>query len=244
MSIERIQRTEQVIGLDDSLPIVVLKNAIAQSASVGRIVDNTPARQPMGTGALVGEGLLLTNYHVLPQADQAAAAKIQFGYDELDSIVDEYDLDPSTWESSPYREPGDGGVDEAHLDFSLVGVKPNNNGPAFQHWGKTEFPIDPPRIEPGDDVFIVQHPRGEPKRVSMVHNEIVATTDHCILYTSDTDFGSSGSPVCDYTWRMVALHHARTSVKVDGTTSEANEAVRLSSILSALSADSRNRLLA
>ncbi len=239
-----MRRVEQVIGDDNSVPVAILKSALQQSSSVGLIVDGTPTNQPLGTGVIIGDGLLLTNYHVLPDPDQAASARIRFNYDELDSVVDEYQLDPSTWISSPYREPEDGGVDEAHLDFSLLAVHANDQGTPIQRWGRTELSVDPSSIGPGDDVFIVQHPRGEPKRVSMVHNEIVATTDHCILYTSDTDYGSSGSPVCDYLWVMVALHHARTSTEVDGAMREANEAIRLSSILAALDPITRDRLLA
>lgn len=73
--IERMRRVEQVIGDDNSVPVAILKSALQQSSSVGLIVDGTPTNQPLGTGVIIGDGLLLTNYHVLPDPDQAASAK-------------------------------------------------------------------------------------------------------------------------------------------------------------------------
>ena len=50
-------------------------------------------------------------------------------------------------------------------------------------------------------VNIVQHPRGEPKRVAFRNNLVTAADATTIRYFADTDQGSSGSPVCDDKWR-------------------------------------------
>jgi V8-like Glu-specific endopeptidase len=55
-------------------------------------------------------------------------------------------------------------------------------------------------------VNIIQHPRGEPKRVAFRNNLVTAADAQLIRYFTDTDFGSSGSPVCGDDWRVVALH--------------------------------------
>jgi hypothetical protein len=55
-------------------------------------------------------------------------------------------------------------------------------------------------------VNIIQHPRGEHKQVAFRNNLVSAADDSTLRYFTDTDQGSSGSPVCDDRWRVVALH--------------------------------------
>jgi len=55
-------------------------------------------------------------------------------------------------------------------------------------------------------VNIVQHPRGDPKRVAFRNNLVSGADATCIRYFTDTDAGSSGSPVCDDRWQVVAIH--------------------------------------
>jgi hypothetical protein len=55
-------------------------------------------------------------------------------------------------------------------------------------------------------VNIVQHPRGEHKQVAFRNNLITAADATGVRYFTDTDEGSSGSPVSDDNWRVVALH--------------------------------------
>jgi endonuclease G, mitochondrial len=55
-------------------------------------------------------------------------------------------------------------------------------------------------------VNIVQHPGGRPKRVAFRNNLVTAADATTVRYFTDTDQGSSGSPVCDYQCRVVALH--------------------------------------
>lgn len=61
-------------------------------------------------------------------------------------------------------------------------------------------------------VNIVQHPRGEPKRVAFRNNLVTAADATTIRYFADTDQGSSGSPVCDDRWRVVAIHRGARHV--------------------------------
>jgi endonuclease G len=54
------------------------------------------------------------------------------------------------------------------------------------------------------------------------------THTNVIHYYSDTDYGSSGSPVFNNTWDLMALHHARNSSE------SANEGIRIDKIVADL----------
>ena len=55
---------------------------------------------------------------------------------------------------------------------------------------------------------IVQHPRGQKKQIALRENQFVCLIDPFVHYRADTEAGSSGSPVFNDQWEVVALHHA------------------------------------
>ncbi len=57
-------------------------------------------------------------------------------------------------------------------------------------------------------LYIIQHPNGEPKQLVLRNNELVDTPNQFVAYVADTSPGSSGSPVYNDQWEVVALHHA------------------------------------
>jgi len=63
---------------------------------------------------------------------------------------------------------------------------------------------------PGDPVFIVQHPKGRQKEIVLRDNEVAnnGLFETVLRYRADSDYGSSGSPVFNANWELVALHHA------------------------------------
>ncbi len=77
---------------------------------------------------------------------------------------------------------------------------------------------------------VIQHPKGRKKEVVVQQNELKDVHTNVIHYFSDTDYGSSGSPVFNNTWDLMALHHARNSAE------SANEGIRIDKIV----ADLRN----
>jgi len=62
----------------------------------------------------------------------------------------------------------------------------------------------------GDAVFIVQHPKGKQKQIVLSNNEIIQNGlyQEVLRYKTQSDYGSSGSPVFNAHWKLVALHHA------------------------------------
>src|SRR5919202_1710354 len=60
----------------------------------------------------------------------------------------------------------------------------------------------------GEYVNIIQHPGGEPKQLALRENQLVDVLPDFLHYETDTAPGSSGSPVFNDQWEVVALHHS------------------------------------
>lgn len=55
---------------------------------------------------------------------------------------------------------------------------------------------------------IIQHPSARRKEVALQDNRIAKIFANVLRYTTDTEPGSSGSPVFNNEWDLIALHHA------------------------------------
>lgn len=55
---------------------------------------------------------------------------------------------------------------------------------------------------------IIQHPSGRHKEVALQKNQVTNIYTNHIRYTTDTEPGSSGSPVFNNAWDLLVLHHA------------------------------------
>ena len=55
---------------------------------------------------------------------------------------------------------------------------------------------------------IIQHPNGLPKQISVYSNVVVFAGSDRLQYLTDTEPGSSGAPVLDRHWNVVAVHHS------------------------------------
>ncbi|MEH2279914.1 MAG: LamG-like jellyroll fold domain-containing protein [Nostoc sp.] len=69
---------------------------------------------------------------------------------------------------------------------------------------------------PGDQVIIVQHPKGRKKEIAL-NDKVIddGLYKNFLRYRTDSDYGSSGSPVFNNKWQLVALHHAAILKKTD-----------------------------
>jgi V8-like Glu-specific endopeptidase len=82
-------------------------------------------------------------------------------------------------------------------------------------------------------VYIVQHPYGGPKKFNLTSNKVTFLNDRTIQYLTTTVPGSSGAPVFDERWEVIALHHAAATVGTDGSVFR-NEGIRIDRIVKGL----------
>ncbi|MEQ1743940.1 MAG: trypsin-like peptidase domain-containing protein [Saprospiraceae bacterium] len=191
-------RLEKVIGPQNNLlRINWLEKALRASKAVCRVVC---ADGELGTGFLTKEGYIFTNNHVIPDADIARDARIEFNY--------EMDASGSVKSRTAYRLDASDFVTSTPdlLDFSRIRVVDDPANPLSQ-WGFVEF--DPSAVPTvGEPVTIIQHPKGEDKHIALNANDVLSAWNQHLYYTADTEPGSSGSPVFNKDWKVVAIHHA------------------------------------
>jgi V8-like Glu-specific endopeptidase len=187
------ERLEKIIGKQSTLvPVSFLDIGIQRSHSVARV---RLASEGSGTGFLISNNLLITNHHVLPDIGTAKKAVAEFNFQKttagLDAPIDSFPL-----------APDDFFVSSPEDDWTAVRVQDNPSA----RWGQLE--LEEQDISEGDRVNIIQHPGGGPKQLSFFHNVVVFVGGDRVQYLTDTLPGSSGSPVFDKEWRVVALHHS------------------------------------
>jgi len=117
-------------------------------------------------------------------------------------------------------------------------------GEPGNEWGW--LPLLPREIRRGDRVNIVQHPNGQPKQISLQNNFIEYVGGDIVQYVTSTLPGSSGSPVLNDAWEIVALHHAGGNIREPTTQRRyfRNEGILAGSILADLSPELRELLSA
>jgi endonuclease G len=215
---------EAIIDTPDFVGVRYLEQGVVAGRAVCRIDirDAGGAVIGYGTGSMVSPRLLLTNHHVLPSADLAKTSAAEFNYqDGLDGQAlqsKQLPLDPDTFF-----------INDQERDFALVAVAGTDQQLAAYGWN--------PLIEAqgkaviGDFATIVQHPGGEKKQIALRDNRIVDQLELFLHYQADTKPGSSGSPVFNDQWEVVALHHASVPTPEHGPGSFLNEGIRASRIL-------------
>ena len=218
---------------------------------VARIVANADPRvEPVGfaTGFLVSPGVLLTNWHVFPDAASARGTGANFLHEQGDQGVARgvtFELDPDALFHA----------DEA-LDFAIVAVKPTAvTGELLSSLAFLTINGSSAKILPGMPIRIIEYPDGGAKRYATQNCRLLDLRDDGFLrYETDTAEGSSGSPCFTEIWEVCGLHHAsipRTrgddvlnkdgsvwspGQPDDGIDWIANEGVRISALVRALAA--------
>ncbi len=194
-----------------------------------------------GTGFLVAPGILLTNHHVLPDVKIAEKTTVHANYEASPPA------DSAGRAAVVNLDPASLFITNLELDFTFCAVK------GLEHLGFVPLERDSLSVVPSESVNIIQHPRGRYKEVALQDNRVVKVDNLVMQYCCDTEPGSSGSPVFNNNWHLVALHHA--SVVVDhkdggrcacGTDPDSrflNEGIRLSAIAVWLETTAADRLL-
>jgi hypothetical protein len=210
---------ERIIHKDDLVPAGFVVGAARTSLSVARLVvpqiDNGVARlnpslgKPSvgyGTAWLIGPGFAITNWHVVearaPGEARAGLADIQlqcrgsvaeFDYDAIDSV-------PVAVKVAELAR-GD-----PTLDYAVLRLE---DAP-----GRSPLPLRQDVLAVDDQwpfpVNVVQHPGAGPKQFGIRNNLVATLRGNDLAYYTDTAGGSSGAPVCDDRWNVIALHKAST----------------------------------
>ena len=100
---------------------------------------------------------------------------------------------------------------------------------AGQRWGFLRLPTTMAAFATQQHINIIQHPQGRRKEVALQQNRLDTIYSNVVRYTTDTEPGSSGSPVFNNAWDLMAIHHAGGDF-VDGAWVN-NEGVRMDRIV-------------
>jgi S1-C subfamily serine protease len=205
--------------------IGVLQRLQGLSPSVCRFTVASGASLQYGSGFRIADDLLLTNWHVLRMLGEPTKVTAEFGYEDdgkggglastavpcgVDTMVTDEDDD---WGVVRVKEPLAAAIPIVKLSDAVA--------PAT-----------------GDLAFIIQHPGGARKRLAYVRNQVTAVDDRVVHYLSDTQGGSSGSPVLNGDGKLIGLHHAGgTPQEVAGKPPiSKNEGIRIERVVAGLKA--------
>lgn len=208
---------------------------LAKGALVTRAVCRIAFREGPGegTGFLISDRLLITNNHVIGNERAALGFFAEFDY-ELDlnrkpKPVTRFELDPAAFFLTDEKDD---------LDYSIVALGQRVSGAADpRELGCCPLSGAADKHALGEYVNIVQHPDARLKEIVVRENMLVARQPFALHYLADTEGGSSGSPVFNDQWEVVALHHwgvPHREVKLpDGTPlrRDVNEGIRISAIV-------------
>lgn len=201
---------EVIVHVDDMVTFAFMQAGVQAGASVmklrvPRFDDGLPSQSNgkpiihLGTGWLLTESLLVTNHHVINARNEGESNASQtdlIKQGEGTLIVMDYDAD-NMQEQPPVNTMA---LEAWHtdLDYALLRIPTFTNRKPLHRSGKA--------VKIGDPVNIIQHPGGRSKRYGIRNNLVSAIIGTDIRYFTDTDFGSSGSPVLNDNWEVVALH--------------------------------------
>jgi V8-like Glu-specific endopeptidase/pimeloyl-ACP methyl ester carboxylesterase len=230
---------EKIFGDTGFMSPEKIRLGLKRCEAVGRVEETTG--DGIGTGFAIpgtalsdswsGNYLFVTNNHVVSTKD-ADALRFTSGQVTFHALRDNTGKPFMTRFSKILREsPRD------QLDYTVLEL-------ADQPPGLEAYPVADtiPTVNSGQRLYVIGHPRGGGLMFSMQDNRLVdhgAPADYRVHYRTPTEPGSSGSPVFNGGWELVALHHAgsATMKRIHGAgTYEANEGIWIQAIRKQMSA--------
>ena len=176
--------------------------------------------------------MFVTNAHVIsdtvPNAIRPSNARVTF---ELESTPEAMPAAYKVGELLFTSPPGELGTREGgSLDVTLVRL---DGLPSAYAGLPTTSTL--PLIDAKAKAYVIGHPQGSGLQISL-HDSLLLDIDddECLVhYRTPTDPGSSGSPVFNKQWDVIAVHHSGSSktrrLHGDGFY-EANEGISLSAV--------------
>ena len=225
---------ERVLGSSRFQSLGWYRTGLERCRAVAQIENQT--EDGIGTGFLVdGRRLhadlpatvLMTNGHVIPEAVAPGDAIIAFrGLDE-DHTRQRFRVVRTWW----YQQSERPGIDTVLLELDDY---PRNVSPAPL---ANRLPVlDGSGAQ---RAYLIGHPNQlENPQFSLQDNVILDYDETYVHYRAPSDRGSSGSPVFDSSWSLIALHHAggfdTPRLHNKGGTYAANEGIALKAIVGRL----------
>ncbi len=222
-------------------PVVWRKGQIEAEWRVCRI---DRAGDGCGTGILVGPDLVLTNYHVVQSLIEMPAEHTKwcarFDHKLADNGTDILPGFPvplaTEWnvDSAPYAEvdtqpdPKSGEPTNDELDFALIRLaRPIGNealAPTSEQLrGWIAMRATAVDFATTKMVAILQHPHARPMKLALGTSEklVLNTPANRVRHGIPTEEGSSGSPLFDQEWNLIALHHSGDPATIKPSYNEA-----------------------
>lgn len=181
-----------------------LEIGLTRARAVGKVENEL--RRSNGSGFMIEGGWLITNHHVVATPEEAVSARLVLNYQ---LTVDNNPMPPRYYQLDPNNS---GFHTSEKNDWTAIRIK----GPLDD--GESTIRLAPVSVAIKDRVNVIQHPGGSYKKIAWNASPVVAIGKGRIQYTTDTDEGSSGSPVFDRHWNVVAVHHAGGNLKLIGST--------------------------
>ena len=185
----------------DFVDVAVFERGRRAARPVARIITRDGAA--VGTGFLVSPRLLMTNNHVIASKADAAGMLAEFDY--------ERDIAGNLLKVTRFAFTPAGCFltnDQDDLDYTVVAIGPRVMGDRdLASFGYIPLSNARNKHQLGDYVNIIQHPDGRLKEAVLRENQLVARNGTTLHYLASTEPGSSGSPVSNVQFALVALHH-------------------------------------